>query len=163
MLSTTNLPHAFWGEVLKTAVHICNRSPHVSLKGGIPEEVWSGKPASYDHLLVFGYEAFVHIRPELRGKLDAKSIKGLFMGYGEEGKMSYRIWLPQLKRVVCNRDVFNEARLLQNNDASKHDHKRVKFQHDQPPIRPIFDPQDAPRMAENVDNPVVFEPDDVGQ
>ncbi|MCO5576211.1 hypothetical protein L7F22_030019 [Adiantum nelumboides] len=47
--------------------------------------------------------------------------------------------------------------------ASKHDHKNVKFQHDQPPIRPIFDPQDAPHMAENDDEPVVFEPDDAGQ
>ncbi|MCO5591100.1 hypothetical protein L7F22_045077 [Adiantum nelumboides] len=136
----------------------------MSLKGDSPEEVWSGKPASYDHLRIFGCEAFVHIRPELRSKLDAKSIKGLFMGYGEEGEMGYRIWLPQLKKVVRSRDVvFNEARLLQNNCASKHDHKKVKFQHDQPPIRPIFDLQDAPHMAENDDEPVVFEPDDIGQ
>ncbi len=164
MLSTANLPHGFWGEAIKTAVHICNRSPHMSLKGDIPEEVWSGKPASYDHLRVFGCEAFVHIRPELRTKLDAKSIKGLFMGYGEEGEMGYKVWLPQLKKVVRSRDVvFNEARLLQNNVASNHDHKRVKFQHDQPPVRPISDPQDAPHMAENVNNPVFFEPDDVGQ
>ncbi|MCO5571267.1 hypothetical protein L7F22_025005 [Adiantum nelumboides] len=35
--------------------------------------------------------------------------------------------------------------------------------HDQPPVRPILDPQDAPHMAENVDDPVVFEPNDVGQ
>ena len=78
--------------------------------------------------------------------------------------MGYRIWLPQLKRVVRSRDVvFNEARLHQNNCASKHDHKKVKFQHDQPPIRPNFDPQDVPHMTENVDDPVVFEPDDVGQ
>ena len=48
------------------------------------------------HLRVFGCEAFVHIRPELSSKLDAKSIKGLFMGYGEEGEMGYRIWIPQL-------------------------------------------------------------------
>ena len=78
--------------------------------------------------------------------------------------MGYRIWLPQLRKVVRSRDVvFNEAKLLQNNGASSHDHKKVKFQHDQPPIRPILDPHDAPRMAENIDNPVVFEPDDVGQ
>ena len=113
----------------------------MSLKGDILEEVWSGKPASYDHLRVFGCEAFVHVRPELRSKLDAKSIKGLFMGY--------RIWLPQLRKVVRSRDaVFNEAKLLQNNGASSHDHKKVKFQHDQSPIRPILDPQGAPRMAE---------------
>ena len=113
MLSTANLPHGFWGEALKTAVHVCNRYPNRALENGIPEEVWSGKPASYDHLRIFGCEAFMHVRPELRSKLDAKSIKGLFMGYGEEGEMGYMIWLPQLKKVVRSRDVvFNEARLL---------------------------------------------------
>ncbi|MCO5559909.1 hypothetical protein L7F22_013513 [Adiantum nelumboides] len=86
MLSTSNLSHGFWGEALKTAVHICNRFPRMSLKDDIPEEVWSDKLASYDHLRIFGCEAFVHMRPELRSKLDAKSIKGLFMGYGEEGE-----------------------------------------------------------------------------
>ena len=70
MLSTTNLPHGFWGEALKTAVHVCNRSPYMSLKDDIPEEVCSGKSASYDHLHIFGCDAFVHIRPELRNKLD---------------------------------------------------------------------------------------------
>ena len=83
MLSTANLPQVFWGEALKTAVHVCNRSPTHALKSGIPEEVWSGKPTSYDHLRVCGCESFVHVRDELGNKLDAKSMKGLFMGYGE--------------------------------------------------------------------------------
>lgn len=49
----------------------------------------------------------------LRSKLDANFIKGIFMRYGEEFKMGYRIWLPQLKMVIHNQDVvFNEAKLL---------------------------------------------------
>ena len=77
---------------MKTAIHVCNRSPHMSF--------WSGKPASYDHLHIFGYDAFLHLRPELRSKLDAKSMKGMLMGYGDEGEMGNRIWLPQLKKVI---------------------------------------------------------------
>ena len=62
----------------------------------------------------------MHTRPELRNKLDAKSMKGIFMGYGDEGEMGYMIWLPQLKKVMCNQDVvFNEASLLKNDCASK--------------------------------------------
>ena len=133
MMSTANLPHGFWGEVFKTAVHACTRSPHTSLKGDNPKEVWFGKHASYDHLHVFGCEVAAHIRPNFRNKHDSKSIKGLFMEYGEDGKMGYKIWIPQLKKVIGSRDiVFNEARLLQNNCASKYDHKRVRFQHDHP-------------------------------
>ena len=50
------------------------------------------------------------------------------MGYGEEGEMGYGIWLPQLRKVVRSLDVvFNDAKLLQNNGASLHDHKKVKF------------------------------------
>ena len=42
------------------------------------------------------------------------------MGYGDEGEMGYMIWLPQLKKVMCNQDVvFNEASLLKNDCASK--------------------------------------------
>ena len=35
MLSTTNLPHGFWGEALNNSIHVCNKSPHMSLNGGI--------------------------------------------------------------------------------------------------------------------------------
>ena len=65
MLFTANLPHGFWGEELKSAVHICNRSPHVSLQDENPEEVWFDKPDSYDHLHVFSCEVFVLLRIKL--------------------------------------------------------------------------------------------------
>ncbi|MCO5594134.1 hypothetical protein L7F22_048155 [Adiantum nelumboides] len=41
--------------------------------------------------------------------------------------------------------------------------KGSNFSMTQPPVGPIFNPQDAPHMAENDDEPVVFDPDDVGQ
>ena len=157
-------PSNVLGEVLKTAIHVCSRSPTNALKSGIPEEVWSGKPASYDHLHVFGCETLVHVRAKLRNKLDAKSMKGLFMGYAEGGGMGYRIWIPQFKKIISSRDViFNEAKLLQSNDSSNVDPKKVKFQHVQPPIDGEKEIQDAPQRAENHNQPIVIEPDDVGQ
>ena len=100
----------------------------MSLKGDIPEEAWSGKLASYDHLRIFGYDAYVHVRPKLRNKLATKSMKGLFMGYGEDCEMGYRIWIPQLKEVIRSWDVvFNEAKLLKNNVVFNDDPKKVKF------------------------------------
>lgn len=163
MLSTANLPQEFWGEALKTAVHICNRSPNSTLKNDIPEEVWSGKPASYDHLRVFGCEAFVHVRNDLRTKLDMKSIKGLFLGYGEEGEMGYRIWLPQFGKVICSRDVvFNEAKLLKNATNADFDKKTVKFQPLVPPIDAETEPHDALPQAEIDNQPVNLEPEEVG-
>ena len=128
MLSIANLSYGFWGEALQTAVYLCNRNPHTSLKGDIPIEVWSGKPATYDHLHIFGCDAYVHVRPELRCKQNVKFIKGLFMGYCDSDRLDYRIWFPQLKKVLRSQDVvFDEARLLQNKCASFLDHKKVKF------------------------------------
>ena len=136
----------------------------MSLKVDILEEACSGKFASYDHLRIFGCNAYVHVRPELRNKLDVKSMKGIFTIYGEEGEIGYRILIPQLKKVICNWDVvFNQAKLLKNNVASHDYPKKVKFRHVQPPIRSQLDPHDVPQMAENDDEPAVIEPDDVGQ
>ena len=52
----------------------------------------------------------MHIRPEKRDKVDAKSMKGIFLGYDEEGEMDYMIWVPQLQKVVASR-VFSLMRL----------------------------------------------------
>lgn len=157
MLSTDNLPQQFWGEALKTVVHICNTSPNRALDNGIPEEVWSSKPASYDHLKVFGCDAYVHIPVEKRTKVDMKSIKGVFMGYGDEGEMGYKVWEPLSRKIIRSRDVvFNEATLLTNVLPINEGKKKVKFQLDLPPI-----------MHENqleVENqPIIFEPNEYGQ
>ena len=39
---------------------------------------------------IFGHDAFVNVRHEFRNKLDAKSVKGIFFRYDEEGEKSYR-------------------------------------------------------------------------
>ena len=61
MLSHAKLSKTFWGEALKTAVDIINLTPSVPLEGDVPEEVWSGKKVSYNHLKVFWCRAFVYI------------------------------------------------------------------------------------------------------
>ena len=127
--STAYLPNAFWGEALQNAVCIIHWSPHNSLKGGIPEEIWFCESSWCDHLLIFGCEAFVHIRQELRNKLDAKSIECIFWGYSVEGEMGYRIYLHHPRKVIRSCDVvFNEAKLLKSNCTSLESTKRVKFQ-----------------------------------
>ncbi|GKV52757.1 hypothetical protein SLEP1_g59325 [Rubroshorea leprosula] len=73
MLSHAKLPKPFWGEALKTAVYLINRSPSVVLNGDVPEKIWSGKEVSYKHLRVFGCRAYVHVPKEERAKLDEKT------------------------------------------------------------------------------------------
>jgi hypothetical protein len=57
---------------------------------GILKEEWLGKKISYSHIRVFGCEAYVHVPKEKRHKLDPKSQKGVFVGYGEN-QFGFRI------------------------------------------------------------------------
>lgn len=50
---------------------------------------------------------------QLRKKLDAKSRRGIFVGYSEESK-GYRVWDSAKKLMVTTRDlVFDEKTFLQ--------------------------------------------------
>ena len=94
MLSHAALPHGFWTEAVKTVVHLINRSPNKRLGFQVPEELWIGKPPSYKHLRVFGCNAYMHIHKDSRTKLDPKSYRCIFLGYGDSGEMGYRLWDP---------------------------------------------------------------------
>ena len=77
----------------------------MTLDGGIPEVVWSGKKISYDHLRTFGCEAYVKIPNVKRNKLDVKSRRCAFIGYGGDD-LGYRVWNPIEKKTIKSRDVI---------------------------------------------------------
>ena len=112
MLSNAVLIQRFWAKAMVMVVHLINRSLNSTLDGGIPEEAWTGKMPSYDHLRVFGCEAYVHVPREKRSKLEPKSRKCIFMGYGESGEMGYHLWDPEARKIVRSSDViFNEKKM----------------------------------------------------
>ena len=108
------LPLQFWEDVVDTAVYLINRGPSSSLDGGVPEEAWTGKKVNYSFLKPFGYEAFVHINKENRTKLEAKSKKCTFIGYGVND-FGYRLYDYENHKIIRSRDViFNEKVLYKN-------------------------------------------------
>ncbi|KAE8695306.1 hypothetical protein F3Y22_tig00110721pilonHSYRG00071 [Hibiscus syriacus] len=76
------LPKLLWAEAINTATYLINHGPSVPLDGGIPEEAWSKKEINFSHLRVFCCISYVHINSAERSKLDAKSNKCVFVGYG---------------------------------------------------------------------------------
>ena len=70
-------------------VYLINRSPHASLDFKVLEELWLGPKISHDRLCTFGYEAYAHVPKELHAKLDPKSQKWIFIGYGLDGHFGY--------------------------------------------------------------------------
>ena len=114
MLSMAKLPKPFWGEAVRAACYLINRSPSAPLDFEVPEKVWSGKHPSYSHLRVFGCLAFAHVSKELRQKLDARTTTCIFIGYGDE-ELGYRLWDPKEKKVIRSRDVvFHENQTIKD-------------------------------------------------
>jgi hypothetical protein len=96
----------FWAEAASTACYLINRSPCIPLDKKTPIEVWSGSPADYSQLRVFGCTAYAHVD---NGKLEPRAVKCVFLGYGS-GVKAYKLWNPETKKVLhCRNVVFNEA------------------------------------------------------
>jgi hypothetical protein len=75
-----NLPLSLWAEDASTAVYIQNWCPHKALENRTPEEVYTGKKPSIDHLRIFGSPVYIHVPKEKRTKLEPSRKKDTFVG-----------------------------------------------------------------------------------
>lgn len=114
MLKMSKLPKSFWGEAVRTACYLINRSPSAPLNFEIPEKIWLEKDVSYSYLRVFGCKAFAHIPKEHRTKLEDKATPCILVGYGDP-EFGYRLWNPESKKIFRSRDVvFHESQNYEN-------------------------------------------------
>ena len=112
MLIDAHLPHKFWAEALSTAVYLRNRSPTKVVEDKTPYEAWSGDRPNVKHLRLFECIAYAHVPKDERKKLDSKSIKCIFLGYGAEIK-GYQLYDVERGNVLHSRDViFDESSRL---------------------------------------------------
>jgi hypothetical protein len=86
MIYDQNLSLSLWAEVASIAVYIQNRCPHKALEEKTPEEVFTGKKPSVDHLRSFGNLVYIHVPNKKRTKLEPSGKKGTFVGYSETSK-----------------------------------------------------------------------------
>src|SRR4051812_6217014 len=109
MFSNAGLHRRFWAEAASTACYLINRSPSIALNNKTPIEVWSGSPANYSQLRVFGCTADAHVD---NGKLEPRAVKCIFLGY-KSGVKGFKLWYPETQKVVISRNViFNESAML---------------------------------------------------
>ncbi|MCO5578866.1 hypothetical protein L7F22_032713 [Adiantum nelumboides] len=109
MLKAKSLPHKLWMEAVACVAHVLNRCPTRALKIITPYESWYDKKPSVSYLRVFGCLAYAHIPQQLRGKLDDKAVKLIFVGYSS-GSKGYRLYNPATNKIFESRDVtFAEA------------------------------------------------------
>jgi len=112
MLSQSGLPKSFWGEAVSTANYVINRSPSAALSNITPYEALNKRKPNVGHFRVFGCVTYSHIPDEMRRKLDFKSKRCVFVGYGNTTK-GYRLYDFVAKRVFYSRNLFfDESQFL---------------------------------------------------
>ncbi|KAG6399745.1 hypothetical protein SASPL_141228 [Salvia splendens] len=95
-------------------------------KGDVPENVWTEKNTSYDHLRVFGCKAYIHVPRDERSKLDTKARWCILIGYGQD-EFGYRLYDPVEKNVIRSRDVvFYEDQTIDDIDKVENDGNAVE-------------------------------------
>jgi hypothetical protein len=109
MLSNAKLQQELWAEAILTACYLINQSLSTAINYKIPEEVWTGHPCDYSNLRIFGCDAYALISKDQLSKLDPRSKKYVFVGYGD-GVKGYRLWDPTAYKLIIRKDVvFDES------------------------------------------------------
>ncbi|KAJ9567681.1 LOW QUALITY PROTEIN: hypothetical protein OSB04_003647 [Centaurea solstitialis] len=114
MFARSSLPKFLWGEALKTANYICNRTPTKAIKG-TPFELWNGYKPSLNHFHVWGCKAETReYHVEKLSKVDSRSLSAFFIGYSEKSK-GFKFYNPgrgqrifETNKAVFYDEIFNE-------------------------------------------------------
>ncbi|GJZ20305.1 zinc finger, CCHC-type containing protein [Tanacetum coccineum] len=69
LLIQSGLPDSFWAEATMTAAYLINRSPFIELEKKTPMDLWSGHPANYKMLRIFGCVAYSHRLDDVKPKI----------------------------------------------------------------------------------------------
>ena len=79
-----------------------------------------------------------------RSKMDPKSVKCIFLGYGDAGEMGYRLWDPQARKVIRSHDVVFHEDKMHRQPERVVEIRRVIFQEEPPALaQPVGQPTSA--------------------
>jgi hypothetical protein len=102
MLHAGQLPKFLWGEAVKHAVYLKNRTSTKALDGMTPYEAYFGKKPNIAGLHEFGRKVWVH---NMGGsKLDGRSEIGRWVGF-DEASNGHRIYWPGKRTISIERSV----------------------------------------------------------
>ncbi|UYV83405.1 hypothetical protein LAZ67_23000904, partial [Cordylochernes scorpioides] len=122
LLADSQLPLHFWAEAVNTAAYLYNLTPTTNDPDTTPMEKWKGKKPSVSHIMRFGCEVFYKLENHQRHKLEAKSKRGIFVGYSR-CRRAYRVF-DITTRVILetadihfreNNNVISEEKQSDNN------------------------------------------------
>ena len=84
MLAEFKSPQFLWAEVVSTTCHSSNRLYFRKGLNKTPYELLTGRKPNVSYIRVFGCKFFYLIKGVWLSKFQAKSLEGIFVGYGAE-------------------------------------------------------------------------------
>ncbi|XP_040370263.1 uncharacterized protein LOC112183342 isoform X4 [Rosa chinensis] len=104
MLHSAGLTPNLWAEAISTACYTANRAFLRPGTNKTPYELWKGKKPNVSHLRVFGSPCYIYRDREYLGKFDARSDKGIFLGYSLDSR-AYRVYNKRTMSVMESYNV----------------------------------------------------------
>jgi hypothetical protein len=107
---------------------LINRGPSSSLDGGIPEDAWTGKKVNFSFQNAFVCEAFVHFDLKNRTKIEEKSKKCTFIGYGVND-FGYHLWDYENQKIIRSGDVIFNGKFMDKDrlQGRKHEEEKPEY------------------------------------
>lgn len=103
LIHARNLSLNLWAEAVNHSVYTLNRT-FSKRRSCTPYELWHGKKPNVANLRIFGSTAYVFVPEGERQKLDAKAIKGIYVGECENQKAS-RIFVASTGKTHISRHI----------------------------------------------------------
>lgn len=97
MISTAEENKMLWGEAVRVAAYLHDRSP-TKANTQTAYEMWNGDKPNLKYLRTFGCKAYVKELGQLR-KLNNRSKIMKFVGYTQTG---YRLWNPVKRKIIVS-------------------------------------------------------------
>ena len=104
IMSENNFPPKLWGECIKAAAYLKDRTPTRTLKDMTPHEAYYGSKPDISHLRELGCRTFILTQSERHRKIYNRSIEGILVGYSETSK-AYQCYYPPTGRILVSRHV----------------------------------------------------------
>ena len=102
MLHASQLPEFLWGEAVKHAIYLKNRTSTKALDNKTPFKVFYGVKPNLRGLPEFRCRVFVHSPGG--SKLDVQAVEGKWVGFDEESS-GHRVYHPQKQNISIERSV----------------------------------------------------------
>ena len=99
MIEEFSSPYNFWAKAVSTACHATNRLYLRKNLHKTPYEILTGNKPNISYFRVFGCKCFYLIKGVRLSKFQAKSLEGIFIGYGAESH-TYRVYDKTSRFVI---------------------------------------------------------------